>query len=103
MMVLDECLEPSSSYEDTKKSCDLTSLGRKILLRKNKKLKKMGCSRTYLVSYKERVWEFDKDARKESFKNLCRNFCIGKDQTKNNLIVGFTEERKKKSFFVAFD
>ena len=27
-------------------------------------------------------------------------FVIGKDQTKNNLIVGFTEERKKKSFFV---
>ncbi len=24
MMVLDECLEPCSSYEDTKKSCDLT-------------------------------------------------------------------------------
>ena len=27
-------------------------------------------------------------------------FVIGKNQTKNQLIVGFTEERKKKSFFL---
>ena len=52
MMVLDECLEPSSSYEDTKKSCNLTihwakrsSLEKRKLDKKNEFQEKDGSSK----------------------------------------------------------
>ena len=71
MMVLDECLEPSSSYEDTKKSCDLTfHWAERSYLEKIKLAEKNGVQQDKQKLFGIIQGGLYKDLRKESLQRL---------------------------------
>ena len=71
MMVLDECLEPSSSYEDTQKSCDLTfHWAERSYLEKIKLAEKNGVQQDKQKLFGIIQGGLYKDLRKESLQRL---------------------------------